>query len=326
MTKQLQLQSQILKSQLGQRLDQAIAGLFLDYSRSQIKEWILNNKVQVNGKIINKPKKKVFGNEQIVINVLIEKEDMFLIAQNIPLNIVYEDDEILVINKPCNFVVHPGVRNPNGTVLNALLYHYPKIINIPRAGIVHRLDKDTIGLMVIAKTITAQAHLIKAFQLRKITREYEAIVNGRMIIDGTVDEPIARHPTKRTHMAVRTIGKIAITHYKIMEHFRAHTRLRLQLESGRMHQIRVHMAYIKHPLVGDQLYGCYQHQLKDVSEEFRKTIKNFNRQALYAMMLRLHHPRTNIEMEWQINIPEDMIILINILKKDVIMNKGMIDL
>ncbi|MGP1939380.1 MAG: 23S rRNA pseudouridine(1911/1915/1917) synthase RluD [Arsenophonus sp. ET-DL9-MAG3] len=325
MSQQLQLQSKILKSQLGQRLDQAIAGLFLDYSRSQIKKWIINNKVQVNGKIINRPKEKVFGNEQVIINVLIKKEDILLVAQNIPLNIIYEDDEILVINKPCDFVVHPGVGNPNGTVLNALLYHYPNIINIPRAGIVHRLDKDTIGLMVIAKTITAQAHLIKAFHLRKITREYEAIVNGRMTVDGTINKPIARHPTKRTHMAVCAVGKIAITHYKIMEHFRAHTRLRLQLESGRMHQIRVHMAYIKHPLVGDPLYGCYQHQLKNVSGEFCKIIKNFNRQALYAMMLRLYHPRTNIEMEWKINIPEDMVILINILKKDAVMNKDTMD-
>ncbi|MFS1537834.1 MAG: 23S rRNA pseudouridine(1911/1915/1917) synthase RluD [Candidatus Phlomobacter fragariae] len=320
MDQQLQLQSQILESQLGQRLDQALAELFPDYSRSRIKEWILDNRVQVNGKIINRPKEKVFGSEQIAINVLIE-EDMHWQPQNIPLNIVYEDDEILVINKPRDLVVHPGAGNPDGTVLNALLYRYPEIINVPRAGIVHRLDKDTTGLMVIAKMIPVQTHLVEALQLREIIREYEAVVNGRMTAGGTVDESIARHPTKRTHMAIHPMGKLAITHYRVMEHFRAYTRLRLRLESGRTHQIRVHMAHINHPLVGDPVYGGRLRPLKGVSEEFHQIMNNFNRQALHATMLRLYHPRTGIEMEWHADIPADMVMLINILKADAVMHK-----
>ncbi|QLK87232.1 23S rRNA pseudouridine(1911/1915/1917) synthase RluD [Arsenophonus endosymbiont of Aphis craccivora] len=324
MAQQLQLQAPILESQLGQRLDQALAELFPDYSRSRIKEWILDNRVQVNGKIINRPKEKVFGSEQIAIDVLIE-EDMRWQPQNIPLNIVYEDDEIIVINKPRDLVVHPGAGNPDGTVLNALLYSYPEIINVPRAGIVHRLDKDTTGLMVIAKTIPAQTHLVEALQLREITREYEAVVNGRMTAGGTVDEPIARHPTKRTHMAIHPLGKPAITHYRVMEHFRAHTRLRLRLESGRTHQIRVHMAHINHPLVSDPVYGGRPRPLKGVSEEFSQVMNNFDRQALHATMLRLYHPRTGIEMEWHADIPADMVILINILKADAMMHKDEMD-
>lgn len=324
MAQQLQLQAQILESQLGQRLDQALAELFPDYSRSRIKEWILDNRVLVNGKIINRPKEKVFGSEQIAIDVLIE-EDMRWQPQNIPLNIVYEDNEIIVINKPRDLVVHPGAGNPDGTVLNALLYRYPEIINVPRAGIVHRLDKDTTGLMVIAKTIPAQTHLVDALQRREITREYEAVVNGRMTAGGTVDEPIARHPTKRTHMAIQPMGKPAITHYRVMEHFRAHTRLRLRLESGRTHQIRVHMAHINHPLVGDPVYGGRPRPLKGVSEEFRQIMSNFNRQALHATMLRLFHPLTGIEMEWHADIPADMVILINILKADAMLHRDEMD-
>ncbi|CAA2929512.1 23S rRNA pseudouridine(1911/1915/1917) synthase RluD [Arsenophonus endosymbiont of Bemisia tabaci] len=324
MAQQLQLQAQILESQLAQRLDQALAELFPEYSRSRIKEWILDNRVQVNGKIINRPKEKVFGSEQIAIDVLIE-EDMRWQPQNIPLNIVYEDDEIVVINKPGDLLVHPGSGNPDGTVLNALLYRYPEIVNVPRAGIVHRLDKDTTGLMVIAKTIPAQTHLVEALQLREITREYEAVVNGRMTAGGTVDEPIARHPTKRTHMAIHPLGKPAITHYRVMEHFRAHTRLRLRLESGRTHQIRVHMAHINHPVVGDPVYGGRPRPLKGVSEEFRQVMNNFDRQALHATMLRLYNPCTGIEMEWHADIPADMVILINILKADAMMHKDEMD-
>ncbi|MGP1958869.1 MAG: 23S rRNA pseudouridine(1911/1915/1917) synthase RluD [Arsenophonus sp. NC-CH8-MAG3] len=324
MNQQLQLQAKILKLQLGQRLDQTLAELFPDYSRSQIKKWILDKRVQVNGKIINRPKEKVFGSEQIDIDVLFEK-DMHWQPQNIPLNIVYEDDEMIIINKPCGLVVHPGAGNPDGTVLNALLYHYPDIINVPRAGIVHRLDKNTTGLMVIAKTIPAQIHLAQSLQLRKIAREYEAIVNGCMTAGGMVDEPISRHPIKRTHMAIHSFGKPAITHYRIMEHFRFHTRLKLRLESGRTHQIRVHMAHINHPLVGDPIYGSRPRRLKGVSKEFYQIMNNFNRQALHATMLRLYHPCTGIEMEWHANIPADIIILINMLKADSAMHKNEMD-
>ncbi|HEI8417252.1 TPA: 23S rRNA pseudouridine(1911/1915/1917) synthase RluD [Morganella morganii] len=315
MAQEIQLTATINKSQLGQRLDQALAELFPDYSRSRIKEWILDDRVQVNGRLVNKPKEKMLGGEQISIDALID-EDMRFEPQNLPLNIVYEDDDILVINKPRDFVVHPGAGNPDGTVLNALLYHYPDIADVPRAGIVHRLDKDTTGLMVVAKTVPAQTRLVESLQLREITREYEAVANGRMTAGGKVEEPISRHPTKRTHMAVNPMGKPAVTHYRVMEHFRAHTRLRLRLETGRTHQIRVHMAHINHPLVGDQLYGGRPRPLKGASDEFRDALREFDRQALHATMLRLYHPITGIQMEWHAPIPDDMVKLIEVLKAD----------
>ncbi|MER2863513.1 23S rRNA pseudouridine(1911/1915/1917) synthase RluD [Morganella morganii] len=315
MAQEIQLTATINESQLGQRLDQALAELFPDYSRSRIKEWILDDRVQVNGRLVNKPKEKMLGGEQISIDALID-EDMRFEPQNLPLNIVYEDDDILVINKPRDFVVHPGAGNPDGTVLNALLYHYLDIADVPRAGIVHRLDKDTTGLMVVAKTVPAQTRLVESLQLREITREYEAVANGRMTAGGKVEEPISRHPTKRTHMAVNPMGKPAVTHYRVMEHFRAHTRLRLRLETGRTHQIRVHMAHINHPLVGDQLYGGRPRPLKGASDEFRDALREFDRQALHATMLRLYHPITGIQMEWHAPIPDDMVKLIEVLKAD----------
>ncbi len=315
MAQQVQLTATVAESQLGQRLDQALAELFPDYSRSRIKDWILDDRVQVNGKKVTKPKEKVLGGEAIAIDAQIE-EDARWLPQDIALNIVYEDNDILVINKPRDLVVHPGAGNPDGTVLNALLHYYPEIMDVPRCGIVHRLDKDTTGLMVVAKTVPAQTHLVEALQAREITREYEAIAMGTMTAGGTVDQPIARHSTKRTHMAVHPMGKPATTHYRIMEHFRAHTRMRLRLETGRTHQIRVHMAHINHPLLGDQLYGGRPRLPKGASEEFIATLRGFDRQALHATMLRLYHPVTGIEMEWHAPLPQDMVDLINALKAD----------
>ncbi|MEY4476037.1 MAG: ribosomal large subunit pseudouridine synthase [Pseudomonadota bacterium] len=315
MAQQVQLNATVVESQLGQRLDQALAELFPDYSRSRIKEWILEDRVTVDGKTINKPKEKVLGGEFVEIDAQIE-EDARWAPQEIPLDIVYEDNDILVINKPCGLVVHPGAGNPDGTVLNALLYYYPEIMDVPRAGIVHRLDKDTTGLMVVAKTVPAQTRLVEALQAREITREYEAVAIGNMTAGGRVDEPISRHSTKRTHMAVHPMGKPATTHYRIMEHFRAHTRLRLRLETGRTHQIRVHMSHINHPLVGDQLYGGRPRPPKGASDSFISILRGFDRQALHATMLRLYHPISGIQMEWHAALPEDMIELINALKAD----------
>ncbi len=315
MAQQVQLNATVTESQLGQRLDQALAELFPDYSRSRIKEWVLDNRVLVNGKIANKPKEKVLGGEIIAIDALIEEEERWE-AQNIALDIVYEDEDILVINKPRDFVVHPGAGNPDGTVLNALLYHYPAISDVPRAGIVHRLDKDTTGLMVVAKTVPAQTRLVEMLQERDITREYEAIAIGTMTAGGTVNEPISRHSTKRTHMSVHPMGKPAVTHYRIMEHFRAHTRLRLRLETGRTHQIRVHMSHINHPLVGDPLYGGRPRPPKGASEAFIQTLRGFDRQALHATMLRLYHPISGILMEWHAPIPQDMVDLVEVLRAD----------
>ncbi|MGL9759981.1 MAG: 23S rRNA pseudouridine(1911/1915/1917) synthase RluD [Symbiopectobacterium sp.] len=315
MAQQVQLTATIAESQLSQRLDQALAELFPDYSRSRIKEWILDNRVQINGNIINKPKEKVLGGEAIMINALID-EGLRLKAQDIALDIVYEDQDMLVINKPRNLVVHPGTGNPDGTVLNALLHHFPAIGNVPRAGIVHRLDKDTTGLMAVAKTVPAQTRLVELLRAREIKREYEAIAIGHMIAGGTVNEPMSRHSTKRTHMSVHPMGKPAVTHYRIMEHFRNHMRLRLRLETGRTHQIRVHMAHINHPLVGDQLYGSPLRLPKRASEELVTALRTFDRQALHATMLLLCHPISGIEMEWHAPIPQDMVDLIKVLKAD----------
>ncbi|MBJ4718216.1 23S rRNA pseudouridine(1911/1915/1917) synthase RluD, partial [Salmonella enterica subsp. enterica serovar Anatum] len=209
MAQRVQLTATVSENQLGQRLDQALAEMFPDYSRSRIKEWILNQRVLVNGQLCDKPKEKVLGGERVAIDAEIDEEIRFE-AQDIPLDIVYEDDDILVINKPRDLVVHPGAGNPDGTVLNALLHYYPPIADVPRAGIVHRLDKDTTGLMVVAKTVPAQTRLVESLQLREITREYEAVAIGHMTAGGTVNEPISRHPTKRTHMSVHPMGKPAV--------------------------------------------------------------------------------------------------------------------
>ncbi|ATW45010.1 23S rRNA pseudouridine(1911/1915/1917) synthase RluD [Glaesserella parasuis] len=324
MTQQITLQTEVTSDLLGARLDQALAQLFPDYSRSRIKVWIESDLVSVNGKIVNKAREKVFGGELIEIQAEIEEEIRFE-PQNIPLNIVYEDDDILVINKPKDLVVHPGAGNPDGTVLNALLHHYPQIAEVPRAGIVHRLDKDTTGLMVVAKTVPAQTHLVTALQKREITREYEAVASGIMTQGGKVDEPMARHPTKRTAMAVHPMGKPAVTHYRIMERFRNYTRLRLRLETGRTHQIRVHMAHIAHPLLGDQLYGGRPRPPKGASGEFLEVLRNFKRQALHATMLRLHHPITGELMEWHAPLPDDFVELIEALKADYLLYKDELD-
>lgn len=324
MTQQITLQAEVSADLLGLRLDQALAQLFPDYSRSRIKVWIESDLVRVNGNIVNKAREKVFGGEQIEIQAEIEEEQRFE-AQDIALNIVYEDDDILVINKPKDLVVHPGAGNPDGTVLNALLHHCPQIAEVPRAGIVHRLDKDTTGLMVVAKNIPAQTHLVNALQKRQITREYEAIASGIMTQGGKVDEPMARHPTKRTAMAVHPMGKPAVTHYRIMERFRNYTRLRLRLETGRTHQIRVHMAHIAHPLLGDQLYGGRPRPPKGASDAFLEVLRNFKRQALHATMLRLHHPISGELMEWHAPLPEDFVELLEALKADYLLYKDELD-
>ncbi len=311
----IQHRDTVPESCLGKRFDQTLAEMFPDYSRSRLKEWILAGHVTVDGVVVDKAREKMFGGEQIAINTEVEAEVRFK-AQNLPLNIVYEDDDILVINKPAGFVVHPGAGNPDGTVLNALLHHCPQLDVVPRAGIVHRLDKDTTGLMVVAKTIAAQTNLVEALQAREITREYEAIANGIMTAGGVVDEPIGRHATKRTHMAVTFSGRPSVTHYRVMEKFRLHTRLRLRLETGRTHQIRVHMAHITHPLVGDPVYGGRPRPPKNASEELRDMLRQFKRQALHAAMLSLYHPISGEQMTWHADIPEDMVALGNSLRED----------
>ncbi|WP_087019099.1 23S rRNA pseudouridine(1911/1915/1917) synthase RluD [Thaumasiovibrio subtropicus] len=317
MAQQIELTATVAPSQLGQRLDQALAELFPDYSRSRIKDWILEERVFLEGELCAKPRHKVMGGEDILIKAEIEDEQRYE-PQDIPLNIVYEDDDILVINKPRGFVVHPGAGTPDGTVLNALLFHYPDIAEVPRAGIVHRLDKETTGLMVVAKTVPAQTRLVRQLQKRKFTREYEAIAIGKMTGGGTVEKPIGRHSTKRTLMAVNELGKPAITHYRVAEHYREHTRIVLRLETGRTHQIRVHMAYLTHPLVGDPQYGGRPRPPRNADDELVQALRGFDRQALHARMLRLEHPTTKELMEWHAPVPDDMVALAEILRQDML--------
>ncbi|MCS0449252.1 23S rRNA pseudouridine(1911/1915/1917) synthase RluD [Vibrio diabolicus] len=315
MAQQIVLTNTVKDSQLGQRLDQAIAELFADFSRSRLKEWLLDGKVQVNGEVVTKPRTKVMGGEEIILQAELEDEERWE-AQDIPLDIVFEDDDIIVINKPRDFVVHPGAGTPDGTVLNALLHHYPDIAEVPRAGIVHRLDKDTTGLMVVAKTVPAQTRLVRALQKRNITREYEAIAIGRMTAGGKVDQPIGRHSTKRTLMAVALMGKPAVTHYRVAERFREHTRIRLRLETGRTHQIRVHMSYLQHPLLGDIAYGGRARIPTGASEELTAMIRGFDRQALHAVMLRFEHPITGEVLEFHAPVPDDMVAMTEALRQD----------
>ncbi len=304
---------------LGKRLDQTLAQMFPDYSRSRIKDWILAGQVSINDNVITKVREKMFGGESVSINAIIAAELRFK-AQDLPLNIVYEDDDILVINKPAGFVVHPGAGNPDGTVLNALLYYCPELEIVPRAGIVHRLDKDTTGLMVVAKTIAAQTNLVDSLQRREITREYEAVTNGIMTAGGLVDEPIGRHATKRTHMAVTFSGRPSVTHYRVLEKYRLHTRIRLRLETGRTHQIRVHMAHISHPLVGDPTYGGRPRPPKNATAELLTLLRQFKRQALHAAMLSLYHPISGELMTWHAELPDDFVELIERLKEDSQLN------
>ncbi|OJF68651.1 23S rRNA pseudouridine(1911/1915/1917) synthase [Alteromonas sp. V450] len=311
----IQLEASTEASHFGLRLDQVLADLFPEYSRSKLKTWIQDGNVSVNGEVITIPRHKMQMDELVTVNAEMDIQ-VSSQAQDIALDIVYEDDHILVINKPADLVVHPGAGNPSGTVLNALLNHVPDIDKVPRAGIVHRLDKDTTGLMVVAKTIPAQTHLVDQLQRREMSREYEAVALGTMVAGGVVDAPIGRHATKRTHMAVRESGKPAVTHFRVIEKFRAYTHLRLKLETGRTHQIRVHMAHIKHPLLGDQVYGGRPRLPKGASDAFIATLRGFQRQALHAAQLSLFHPETEEWMTWKAPLPQDMQDLLKAVKQD----------
>ena len=311
----IQLEASTEAAHFGLRLDQVLADLFPEYSRSKLKTWIQDGNVAVNGEVITVPRHKMQMDELVTVQAEMDVQ-VTSEAQDIALNIVYEDEHILVINKPADLVVHPGAGNPSGTVLNALLNHCPEIDKVPRAGIVHRLDKDTTGLMVVAKTIPAQTHLVDQLQRREMSREYEAVALGTMVAGGIVDAPIGRHATKRTHMAVREMGKPAVTHFRVIEKFRAYTHLRLKLETGRTHQIRVHMAHIKHPLLGDQVYGGRPRLPKGASEEFIAALRGFQRQALHAAQLSLFHPETEEWMTWKAPLPRDMQDLLKAVKKD----------
>ncbi|KEI72490.1 23S rRNA pseudouridine(1911/1915/1917) synthase RluD [Endozoicomonas elysicola] len=295
--------------QAGRRFDQIAAACFPDFSRARLQDWIREGFLLVDG-APRKPKEKLYGGELLSLSVEVQSEARWE-AENIPLDIVYEDDDIIVINKPAGLVVHPAVGNYTGTLLNALLYHYPDNAALPRAGIVHRLDKDTTGLMVVARSLAAQTDLVAQLQDRTVHREYEAVVRGVMTGGGLVDAPIGRHPQNRLKMAVVRGGKPSITHYRVLKRFAAHTHIRLQLETGRTHQIRVHMSHQRFPLVGDDLYGGGLKLPKSCPAELEKVLRAFRRQALHARQLGLIHPITGEYMEWEVPLVEDFQMLLD---------------
>jgi 23S rRNA pseudouridine1911/1915/1917 synthase len=303
----------IIPPDLGEmRLDQALSELMPEHSRSRIQNWIKAEKVLVNGKPY-RPRDKVVTDDCVSVQAEVELDERWE-PQDIPLDIVFEDEHLLVINKPAGLVVHPAAGHGDGTLVNAVLHHYAGAAALPRAGIVHRLDKDTTGLMVVAKSLIAHTSLVDQLQTRSMGREYEAIVTGVMTGGGMVDEPIARHPQQRTKMAVHPLGKEAITHFRVLQRFVAHTWVRLKLETGRTHQIRVHMAHIHYPLVGDPVYGGRMRIPKGVSAEVKACIAQFGRQALHARELQLYHPVTDELMTWESDLPEDMQHLLEIMQ------------
>jgi len=279
----------------GMRLDQTLARLLPDFSRSRLAEWIRQERVTVEG-VPARPRQKVRGGESLVVRPAPDAATLAFLPEDIALDLLHEDTELLVINKPPGLVVHPGSGNWHGTLLNALLRHYPELAQVPRAGIVHRLDKDTSGLMVVARTLAAQTRLVRQLQARSVTREYAAVAHGRVERAGRIDAPIGRNPVNRVKMAVHPAGKPAVTHFEVVERYAQATLLHCRLETGRTHQIRVHLASIGHPLVGDLAY-C--------RSALRQTIP-FPRQALHAQKLVLQHPLTGETCTWHSPLPSDL--------------------
>jgi len=298
----------------GQRLDKTLSLLVEGHSRATLQRWIKQGAVLVDGKVIRQ-RDTVAMDQTITISVP-ESESLDVEAEDIDLDIVYDDDHIVVLHKPAGLVVHPGAGNPNHTLLNALLFHYPDLANLARGGIVHRLDKDTSGLMVVAKTEKARQRLIEDLSEHRVQRKYLAVVEGVLVAGGTVNQPIGRHPRDRRKMAINPNGKPAITHYRIGEKFRTTTLLQVQLETGRTHQIRVHLSSIKLPLVGDSVYG---HRVKlppKASDQLVAQLRGFRRQALHAETLGLVHPETDKPCSWTRPMPADMQALCDELRKD----------
>jgi 23S rRNA pseudouridine1911/1915/1917 synthase len=314
MTEAKTLTGEIPAELAGRRLDQALAALFPDITRSQMQQWIAEGRVSL-GERAPRKRDKVAGGERVEIRLPPPRESTDT-AQAIALDLVYEDDSLLVINKPVGLVVHPGAGNPGGTLLNALLHHAPTLGALPRAGIVHRLDKDTSGLMVVAKTESARVHLIRALAAREVVREYVTIVNGVMVAGGTVDAPIGRSARDRTRMTVTDAGRNAVSHYRVLKKYRAHTLLQVTLESGRTHQIRVHMAHLNYPVLGDPVYGGRLRLPKGAGDAFIEQLRGFKRQALHAAKLSLAHPDSGAAMQWTASVPEDMSRLMEALARD----------
>ncbi len=305
---------QIPASYAGMRLDQALADLLPAYSRNRLQQWLKAGQLRVDGQV-RQPRAPVAGGETVSGEWALEVE-IVAVAQAIPLDIRYQNADLLVINKPAGLVAHPAVGNRDGTLVNALLYHFPELATLPRAGLVHRLDKDTTGLLVIARSPRAHTALVEQLQARRIEREYLAVVNGVPVAGGTVDAPIGRHPVDRQRMAVTPSGRSAVTHYRVLRRFRAHALLRVKLETGRTHQIRVHMAHIRLPLLGDPVYGGRPRLPPQASSGCIEAIRNFRRQALHAERLALTHPGTGERLEWRAEMPADLAELLATLGED----------
>lgn len=310
--KNIQMELKIPENCSGTRLDQCLSNLIPDHSRARIQTWIRDQHVKVDG-TCKKPRDKVQGGEQIIINAPLPDSPDWQ-AEAFDLDIIFEDSECLIINKPPGLVVHPGTGNEHGTLINAVLSHAPTCSHVPRAGVVHRIDKDTSGLLVVAKTPSAHTFFVDQLQKRLIKREYICLVYDTMTAGGTIDAPIGRHPHKRTQMAVRENGKPAITHYRIRERFKEHTLLNVQLETGRTHQIRVHMSYLRHPIVGDRTYGGKPRFPKNASPKLMATLHAFKRQALHAARLTLTHPISKETMVFEVPLAADINNLCDILK------------
>ena len=310
----LSLQFQLDETYLGQRIDQVAATIWSDFSREKLKQWLKEGHLLVNGNSV-KPKYKCEGFELLTLEVELEAQTRSL-PEDIPLDIVYEDDDIIVVNKPVGMVVHPGAGNSSGTLVNALLHHYPKSAELTRAGLVHRIDKDTSGLLVVAKKLEAQFSLSKQLAKKTVYRVYDLIVYGNVIAGGTVDEPIKRHPVDRVKMAVLPGGKDAVTHYNVKERFQHFTRIQARLETGRTHQIRVHFSYIGFGLVGDPVYMPRVRVPAGATELLDETLRGFRRQALHAAELGLKHPRTGEEMLFKAPWPADLATLVDVLRTE----------
>lgn len=310
---QIHLKHTIDEQLAGLRLDQALAKLFPQYSRSQLQNWVETGNTTVDKAVVTKNKQMVYPGQTVEITATLEEKDSWE-GEAIPLNIVYEDDYLLVLNKPPGIVVHPGAGNPKSTLVNALLHHDENLKVLPRAGLVHRLDKDTSGLLLVAKTLETQTSLSNQMQRREIQRIYHAIVKGHTAMAGTINQPIGRHPTQRIKMAVlKGGGKEAITHYQLLETLPAHSYLEVKLETGRTHQIRVHLAYIKHPVLGDPVYGKAMKNLH-LSPALFDLINHFDRQALHAKQLSFVHPHTEEICSFESPLPDDFQRLLDALR------------
>lgn len=311
----IQLSAVVPDDAANQRLDLVAAIMFPDYSRARLQTWIKEGVLRVNESVA-RPRDQVYAGDTIAIDVVLQPEREWE-AQAMPIDIVYEDEQLIVLNKATDVVVHPAAGHRDGTLLNGLLSHCPALKEVPRAGIVHRLDKDTTGLMMVAKSLESHAALVEQLRLRQVKREYEAVAQGVLTGGGTVDAPLGRHPVNRKRRAVVEDGQEAVTHYRVIQRYRSHTHIHAQLETGRTHQIRAHLAHINIPLVGDPLYAGRLQLPAACSPDLASSLRGFKRQALHARRLTLEHPVSGESLSWEAPLPDDFLSLLAVLAEDV---------